>query len=232
MQLVLTMTDKPKYTNKPQSFILKEILTKHAEGKPLSADETRFLDSHQRLLSNPQMDSAAGYYLKNPLHRYGEAHSFILPHEILNKEDVAKLKKRIKLLLDEKNKHVEIKITPAQFLEFKKANYRELILYHGNQFLSNAPFIHGGIPHIIYFQWGNLFGVAKYVVLAEERALKSNVFIYFEDMHDRLLEQCVNDYKNAQHPIAAKPEPEPNPASSIPTPTLSLSRNKEKKDSN
>lgn len=230
------MTIKPKIVNKPQAYVLKSIIAKHAGGVPLTCDEHHFLDWHQKLLSNPHLDSAAQYYLKHHTQTFIEDLSFLFlsPHEILNKEDIAKLKKRLKILLSDKNKHVQIKITPQQFLDFKKLNYNELILYHGNQFLTGAPFFPGGIPHIIFFQWGNLFGVAKYVMLAEERSLKSNVLIYFEDMLERLLDECVDDYKK-HHADELKNIPQPSNVQtqentpSISTPTLSLSRNKEGK---
>lgn len=234
------MTIKQKLSDKPGAYVLKNIIAKHADGVPLTCDEHNFLDWHQKSLSNQHVDSAAAYYLKHHTLPYSEGHSFLLPHEILNKDDIDKLKKRLKIMLSEKGKNVELKFTSQQFLDFRKLNYSELILFHGNHFLTGAPFFPGGIPHIIFFQWGNLFGVAKYVMLAEERALKSNVLIYFEDMQERLIDTCVEDYKNL-HSNELKnlpqqqniPQPQniqtPENTYTTPTPTLSLSRNKEKK---
>lgn len=236
------MTIKQKLVNKPNAYVLKNIIAKHANGVPLTCDERNFLDWHQKTLSNEHIDSAAAYYLKHHTLPYSEGHSFLLPHEIINKADIDKLKKRLKIMLSEKGKNVELKFTTQQFLDFKKLNYSELILFHGNQLLTGAPFFPGGIAPIIFFQWGNLFGVAKYVMLAEERALRSNVLIYFEDMQERLLDECVKDYKQ-QHVNELKNTPQqqsipqeqvvqrPESTYTTPTPTLSLSRNKEKKES-
>jgi hypothetical protein len=129
-------------------------------------------------------------------HPYSEDHTFILPNELLNKESIKSLKRRLILLLQSKNKNVQLKFTVEHFQELMSLAYGELILYHGNQLITGAPFFQGGIPHVVYFQWGNLFGVAKYVVLPDEKNQKGNVMIYFEDMADRLLNDCVDQYNH------------------------------------
>jgi hypothetical protein len=212
-------------TNKPTDYLCKNLLANFAEGKPLSPDLVNFLARHEKTLSNPKLDSALNYYLKH-LHNK-------TAHEKLNHEDITKLKKRLQLLVKSKNAKVEFIMTPSQFSQFRFLNYRELILFHGNQFLTGAPFIPGGVPHLIYFQWGNLFGVAKYVVLPEEKSLKSNVLIYFEDRQEREFIECIYQYnhKNAakidQHPqLMPVPQPEPPlPVKSLfQIPTLSLTK--------
>ena len=60
--------------------------------------------------------------------------------------------------------------TKEDFETFKKVVCEELILTHGNQLLTGAPFYPGGIPYTLFFQWGNLFGVAKSVVHPDEKA--------------------------------------------------------------
>ena len=118
-----------------------------------------------------------------------------------------KLKKRIQIFLQNKYSHVVLNMTREQYLEFRALGMPELIYWHGNQLLSGAPFFPSSIPPVIYFQWGNLFGVIKYVVLAEEKSMKANVLIYFEDMQDRLLNQCVAEYeKNIQHELKIQNE--------------------------
>src|SRR5690606_35947581 len=133
-------------------------------------------------------------------------------------------------------------MSPSDFLSFRAMTTDELILYHGNQLLTGAPFFPGGVPQLIYFQWGNLFGVAKYVVIAEEKALKSNVLIYFEDRHERLLQDCVYQYNQKlqheshhqqrlapfMHPRHDAPELSSRQISScFKIPTLTLSRSKQ-----
>lgn len=230
---------KPTLALQPNNYAYADIKAKFADGKPLSCTQLNFLDWHQKELSSAHLgfDPLLNYYLKHHAHGYIEDHSFLLPHEVLNAEDIAKLKKRLKIVLQGQSKSIELKMTPTQFQQFKTFSVNELIFYHGNQLLTGAPFLLGGIPHIIYFQWGNSFGVAKYVVLAEEKALKSNLLIYFEDMGERLLDECVYDYQRRfrnelrpQHHLqpAMHMHPQPIPQvteqrSLFKTPTLTLS---------
>lgn len=183
---------RPTFTKHPE-YNYRSLLVKFAHGEPLTADELNFLHWHEKQLSSALLDPVTKYYLK--IYRHESAtHSFLLPHEIINKEDIKSLKKRIQLMIAEKNSHVEFSLSPEQFNKFKQISYQELILYHGNQFLTGAPYHLGGIPHVIFFQWGNLFGVAKYVVMAEEKSLKSNIMIYVEDMQERKIEECIKEY--------------------------------------
>lgn len=232
------MTFKPTLQNKPSDYSL---LASYANDKPLPPDVLNFLAWHEKTLSylQPGLDQALRYHLK-PYHKHREeAQSFLLTHEKLNKESIANLKKRLQIMLQDRNSHLEFKMKPEQFLQFRSMTVDELILYHGNQFLTGAPFHIGGIPHTLLFQWGNLFGVAKYVVLPEERALRSNVLIYFESMHDRYLDQCVDEYqhklKNELQHHTATPAPqlhhlEHTQTMYSSTPRLTLSRSSQKED--
>lgn len=232
---------RPTLQHKPSHYAYKDLLVKFADGKPLSCDQLNFLYRHERTLSHPQMDQVTGYYLKHHHHDYTDQHSFLMPSDTISNESVKKLKERLSIVLKNKDEHVQLKFTPEQFMQFKAVTFHELILYHGNQFLSGAPFYPGGIPHLIYFQWGNLFGVAKYVVMAEEKALKTNVLIYFEDMQERLLAECVSNYnryilqKTPDVPVLKAPElkapaPQPQASSAFKTPTLSLSQGSGEKE--
>lgn len=172
-----------------------DILRCFALGKPLSSEQQNFLEWHQQQLSSAEFDPVLKYYIEsNKKRRKKYQTTFLLPHEELNKEDIQRLKKRIKIFLQNKNRQIVISITQKQFLQFKELNLHELIFWHGNQTLTGAPFFPGGIPPVIFFQWGNLFGVVKYVILSEEKSLKSNILIYFEDMVDRDLNRCVQEY--------------------------------------
>ena len=227
---------KPTLKNQPILYAHKGLIVNFDNAKPLSCDQLNFLYRHERALSNQHLDSVMNYYLKHYYKHGVDDHSFLLPHEILNPDIVMKLKRRLQILLQSKSAKLEVKMTPEQFLDFKIATQQEMILYHGNQYLTGAPFHPGGIPHIIYFQWGNLFGVAKYVILAEEKALKSNVLVYFEDRQERELQECINDY-NHQHLEKLEeqkqllptytPQEEPIHQSPFQIPTLTLSRSKE-----
>lgn len=185
---------KPSLELKPNSYEYQQLLMKFADGAPLTCNQLNFLSRHERALSSRELDPALGYYLKHYHHRHADDHSFLLSGEKLTPELLANFRRRLKILLQGTQSHLELKITADEFRQFRELTYSELILYHGNQLLTGAPFYHGGIAPLILFQWGNLFGVAKYVVLAEEKALKSNILIYFEDMQERKLEECVNQY--------------------------------------
>lgn len=233
---------KETLKNKPDSYEFQDIKAKFADGKPLSADQLNFLNWHQKSLSNPHMDSIIKYYLKHMHHPYSEDHTFILPNELLNKESIKSLKRRLTLLLQSKNKNVQLKFTVEHFQELMSLAYGELILYHGNQLITGAPFFQGGIPHVVYFQWGNLFGVAKYVVLPGEKAQKANVMVYFEDMADRLLNDCVDQYNHKYEnelkqyqqekltpaPQVTPPTQKPEPTWQPPRMGLSINSNVEK----
>lgn len=188
---------KPTLVDKPNHYPLQELLVKFSSGTPLSPDQLNFIYRHEKALSHYGLDPLLKYYLK-PLHRKAhDHHSFLLHEDEITNENAKELKRKLDLLLANKPKRerLQFAMTPKQFLELRNANVQSLILYHGNQFLTGAPFHLGGIPHVVFFRWGNLFGVAKYAVLAEEKALSSNVLIYVENMQDRNLPQCVEEFK-------------------------------------
>lgn len=193
---------KPTLKHKPDSYAYRDLLVSFANGKPLSCDKLNFLARHEKILSSHTLDPILNYYLKTSHQKQSAQFSFLIHQSEIDKKALQELKARLQILLTQpkqklqKRPHVQFNMTPQQFLEFKKINYQDLILYYGNQFLTGAPFQPGGIPHVIYFQWGNLFGVAKYLVLAEEKSLKSNVLIYIEDMEEREFVQCVDEYSH------------------------------------
>lgn len=223
-------------------YNFRSLLVKFAHGEPLSCDELNYLNWHEKHLSGPLIDPISKYYLKLYRQKTASHHTFLLPHEIINKDAISKLKKRLHILIKQKSEKIEFTLTNIQFMQLKTISYGELILYHGNHFLTGAPYHPGGIPHIVYFQWGNLFGVAKYVVMAEEKALKSNILIYVEDMEERYLEQCIKDYDHEhrdeltvdiQHqntmelrPAIQAPLKQENVYSPFSIPSLTLNKNK------
>src|SRR3990167_990292 len=172
-----------------------DILQCFAGGKPLSSAQIQFLDWHHKQLSSAEFDPVLKYYLEYyKKHQKTFQTTFLLPHEEINFENIQLLKKRIKLFILKNKNRIVIELTQKQYLDFRKYNIHELIFWHGNQMLTGAPNIPGGIPPVIFFQWGNLFGIVKYLILADEKSLKSNILIYFEDLADRDVNQCVADY--------------------------------------
>lgn len=209
--------NRPTFILQPVGDSSTEILRTFAHDKPLNPEQINFLNFHQKQLSSKEFDPILRYYLQrytgdNKFHT-----SFLLTHEIINHESIKQLKKRIQILLtNQPKKSVSIPFTQKQFLEFKQAGIGELIFWHGNQFLTGAPSFPGGTPPVLFFQWGNFFGIVKYVVLAEEKALKTNILIYFEDRQDRELDLCVKEYnlridseKRQQHDLLLENKIEP-----------------------
>lgn len=196
------------------------------EGKPLSARQHHFIEWHPSQFSTAKFDPLVRYYGIRK-----SVGSFLLPAGKVTKETIEHLKRRLRYALDFLHHGVEIIMTPQQLHEFKLIIDSELIYYYGNQTLTGAPFIHGGLPHIIYFQWGNYFGIIKYEVEPGEKYLKANLLVYFEDLGDRLLEQCVKEYEQLHRQellqaqsIKLRPLPIPQPNLLVPsiTPTPRL----------
>ena len=171
------------------------ILKTFAIGKPLTTDQISFLEDHQQQLSCEQIDPLLNYYLKESRERRRKFNTtFLLPHEEMNFEAIQLLKKRLLSLLQDNSEHAVVTLTEKQYLAFKDYTTEELIYWHGNQFITGAPFFPGGIPPVIHFQWGNLFGIVLYVLLPFDRLTRINTVIYFESMRNRNLNQCVDDY--------------------------------------
>lgn len=122
--------------------------------------------------------------------------SFLLPEEKINRKSITSLQKRLDVMLSQNPKHaVEIPVTQKKLLQFVKYTIQDLIFWRGNHFLTGDPFYPGGIPPLIHFQWGNYFGIVKYTVIAGEKAVMGNYLLYFEEMGERDLEQCILEYQ-------------------------------------
>ena len=198
----MSIQQGPKLLLQPIHNSSADIIKTFALGKPLTPDQLHFLEWNEKKLSNAALDPVLDYYLKKQIQNRKFQTSFLVPHEEMNYDAIELLKKRLKLSLKNKSEHAVIQLNHAQFLNFKQYTTRDLIFWHGNQFLTGAPFFPGGIPPVIYFQWGNLFGVAKYIILPGEKALKGNLLIYFENMEERNLDECVHEYEfTLQHQI-------------------------------
>ncbi len=234
---------KPTLVNKPNDYALQQLMVNFAGGVPLSADQLNFLYRHEKTLSQYGLDPALKYYLKPYYKKAADHHSFLVHQDNFDAKAAKELRKRLQILLTEKGKRIKLHMSPRQFMELKNSAVPSLIFFHGNQFLTGAPFYLGGIPHVVFFQWGNYFGIAKYVVLAEEKALNSNVLIYFENMYERNIDECVQqatkELRHELQPVQTvahthhleKQTPQENYRPSVfQTPKLSLSLANERKD--
>lgn len=190
---------KPTLKHKPSEYSYKDILISFANSKPLACDQLNFIYRHEHALSSHGLDPVLKYYLKRPHPKqpdqHASQHNFLIHHDIFSAPVIHELKRRLHIFLQDQGAHVELTMSPSQFQQFQQLTEQELVLYHGNLTLTGAPSVPGGTPRLVYFQWGNLFGVAKMLILAEEKALESNLLIHFEMMYERTIDQCVKDYE-------------------------------------
>lgn len=207
-----------------------DILRCFVLAKPLSSEQRNFLARHQKLLSSPEFDTVLKYYLQADKKNELNATSLV-PKETFTPVSIQLLKHRLQTLLANKACRAVVQFTPQQLANLQELSMPELIYWHGNQTLNGAPFFPGGTPPVLYFQWGNLFGIIKHLVLSEEKSLLANTLVYFEDLQDRDLNQCVLDYEQKlrhelekQNQILFENKIEPASLSQflIKTPTLTL----------
>lgn len=184
---------RPTLLLQPVHTSSAEILKCFNDGRPLTCDQLNYISRFQHALSSPSFDVVYKYYIEAA--KRANSNKFILPSSMLNASALRQFKQRLQLFLSKDSQDISIELTPEQLLKFKEIAAPELIYYHGNQFLTGAPFFPGGIPPVLYFQWGNLFGVTKYLLQAGEKSAITNIFIHFELTHERTLEQCVKAYQ-------------------------------------
>lgn len=155
--------------------------------------------------------------------------AFTFKNEHIDAVTVKELYQQLSLKLLHSSEGLELELTPEQFAQIRPS-ISHLMYFHGNQTLTSAPYFMGGIANIVLFQWGNLFGVAKFTASPSEKAIIGNLLIYFEDLEDRTMEECVFEYQQ-QHgqlikeltaPALIMPEPIPVPTTVIETPEPSL----------
>ncbi len=191
----------PSLVLQPLTYSTADIVKCFVLGKPLSPDQINYLDWHRGELSNVKFEPILKYYLKPPKDSDHDFYSSILlPHEIMNRETVTLLKKRIDTMIKEsKSKSVDVNLSHKEFLELRRYSIQDLIFWRGNQFLTGAPFYPGSVPSVIHFQWGNYFGIIKQGFIAGEKSGTGNLLLHFEKMKERTLEQCVLDYQKHEH---------------------------------
>lgn len=183
----------PALIPQPYAHWIADILLKFEDGKPLSSDQLNFLISHENTLSNHALDLVLKYYLAS--HHSPDKHlSFTVPEEKINLINAHDIRDAVENLLHHQLSHVDLKMSHDQFLQFKAVGFHELLFWHGPQFLSRTTPFPNAIPLVLYFQWGKLFGVVKLNARMDTLVMDGNVLIYFEDLHNRSLNQCVLDY--------------------------------------
>jgi hypothetical protein len=186
---------RPTITLQPTHNSSADMLRCFASGTPLSPEQLNFLEWHEHELSNQLLDPVIRYYLESLKKRKRDYRtSFLLPHEIINRESIQQLKKRIDIFLKEKKRHAVIQLTKKEYELFKYYIQQELVIWHGNPTKAPIPFFPQGIPAVLYFKWGHVFCAVKYVAVPDGNMLRSNILVYFEDMDNRDLNQCVYDY--------------------------------------
>lgn len=161
-----------------------EILKCFNKGKPLSPDQINFLRRNHGRISDAHFDRIINYYgvFKDRV--------INLRNSQLTRLKLSKLVNYLSFNLRQFTNKIAIQLTPKQFFQFRSLLMHELVFFHGNQILTGAPHFPGGLQHVDFLQWGNLFGVVKYEELLGESP-ESNILIYFEKMADRHVEDCI-----------------------------------------
>ncbi len=191
---------QPALLTYPYNQLVTNILAKFENGKPLSTEELHFLWRHEKTLNHHALDLVIKYYLRGHHNRPDKSISFTIDPKKLDKLTVHELRDIVENLLKQHLSHVDLNMSVDQFLQFKSVGFHELLFWHGPQFLSRSLFSYqNAIPQVLYFQWGKLFGVVKLNSLVDHYVLDGNVLIYFEDMSQRSLNQCVLDYIKTNH---------------------------------
>ncbi len=183
----------PALIPQPYAHWIANILARFEDGKPLSSDQLNFLISHENTLCSHALDLVIKYYLSS--HHSPDKHlSFTVPAERIDRLNAHEIRDAVENLLHYELSHVDLKMSAEQFLKFKAVGFHELIFWHGPQFLSQTMPFPNASPLVLYFQWGKLFGVVKLNAHMDNFIMDGNVLIYFEDINDRSLNQCVLDY--------------------------------------
>lgn len=244
---------KPILVYKPQDYTYKEMLLQFQEGKPLSCDQLNFLYRYEYQLSHSALDEVCRYYLKQykqhqllPTEKSAKIAlhptlKFALPTSQWNKANVNSFKE---MLLQTFKKgdvtQLEMVLTPEAFNKLRTLTFDQMVYLHGYRLNMHESFFPGWFPYSVYFQWANVFGVARYDLLPDQKLTKTQVTLYLEPQNNRPLEKCVQDYLIKNH-LAFKPAMMPqlkeqqeerheNEQRNQFTPQLTLSRNKEKKE--
>lgn len=186
---------RPTLLLQPIHSSSSDILRSFAEDKPISLEQVNFLYWHQAQLSNANYDPILNYYLHSIKKKQIKfRNGFLLQHEILNFDAIEALKKRLSESLKTPEDHAVIQLTHKQLLQFKELTHHAISYYHSSQLISANLFYPRGVPPVLYFCWGKIFGVIKYVIPIDVDKIELNAIIYFENMENRNLDKCVEDY--------------------------------------
>lgn len=210
-----------------------DILRCFAEDKPISNEQLNFLYWHQAQLTNANFDPVLHYFLSSIKRKEQKFRKgFLLHHEILNFDAIEALKKRLRETLQTPKDYLTIHLTNKQLLQFREIIKHDVSYYHASQLISSNLFYPRGVPPVLYFCWGKIFGVIKYVIPTNLDRIELNAVVYFENMDNRNLDKCVEDYNlrlksNIEFQKIMMPEPNlTNNADEYnhhPTPRLSFS---------
>lgn len=219
---------RPALLAQPYAHWIADILARFEDGKPLTSDQLNFLISHEKTLSNHALDTVIKYYL-NSKKGADKFLSFTIPKNKIQLVKAHEIRDAVENLLKLHLSHIDLQMTLEQFLQLKASGFKELIFWHGPHFLSESSPFSKLTPHILYFQWGKLFGVVKVHGYVPNYQLDANVLIFFEEMDKRSLNQCVLDYvKNHKldHIITLQNSPTPAPVNEthyhLPSPRPSI----------
>lgn len=196
---------KPLFELKNYPVGFSDILKKFEAGKPLSADQLNFINSHQRSLSNTILDPVLRYYLLQHKLEPDKALPLKLSEQKLTSASFQQVRQNIHLLLRNHFSHVDLEMSPEQFQQFKALGLEELQFWHGDNYLLGSVFHHAGLPYRLYFQWGRMFGVVQLHLHVNGKHVEGKVFIFVQDMHQKTLKECIDAYT---HQLKEQEKPE------------------------
>lgn len=176
-----------------------DIVQAFGQGKPLSGDQLNVLRCNESKLSSTKLDPILHYYLKCFHRKPDKTLSLPIPANDMNKVSLQELKQGILNLLHDNLSHVDLNMTFDQYLKLKALGLSEFIFWQHWEFFTRSPLLSGSLPQLLYFQWGRIFAVVRFDVMSQPNYAQQNVHLYFEEMQNRNLLQCVNAY-NQQHP--------------------------------
>lgn len=185
-------------TLQPSHSSYYNIIHRFNNGEPLTPAQINFLERMSADLSDGTFDKIYNYY-----HLGQKTYLEIKDKISLNR--LKQLRNQVAQLLHKSDK-IRLKINPKQLFQLRALLADQLIYYHGNQFLTGAPYYQGGIPHIDFIQWGNLFGVVEYEEILGETAEKGNILIHFEKVADNTVTQLIQQYSHQYLDIRHKPK--------------------------
>lgn len=186
---------QPKLRLEPPNNSYYYILKKFNESIPLSCEELNFLRRYHSKLSDPVFDRIFNYY-----HLLENHSTFVFPKGNLTLQNSKQFKNRLAFTLQNGVTSIQVEMTPEQLFQLKMLFGHEIMFFPGQLQLAGSWYFPEGFSHLEFFKWGKLFGVIEY-----QTNSKKKIVAHFENMGNRKLEQCIDQFQ--QKGIKTVPKP-------------------------